>query len=411
MAEGDDCENKRIKTETPLEEPHTPEPLTKENLRLLRGLPAVSPPKKSRSGDDSTETSISKVSIETRDLLRVNQLLMNDKEAFDRYPRIKARCEKLITQERHTGMTEDEQDKILNDLPLMDEVNGDTFIDLLWPGLTRDVRHKEGSGTGSIVEQGEALALTASREDHILRIRNQSFNPNSIPSLDPGDNKVLKDLLRRLPKIATPKPDYCFGLHGRAFTPEEQELNYRLQQYTLLSATLYHCFFVVNFKTLYEEWGQCRTHCCRAGAAMLHAREQLLRLASPANEHPLKDDYLKKEPCIAFTLAVNPTFSQLHLHWAEPSGKSTIYHMHRIRSYCMDRGGELKNLRHNINCILDWGCVDRKTSIQEILAKIKAKNDSMPALSLSTPSSKDGEKSAADESREHVDQAIDASEA
>ena len=47
--------------------------------------------------------------------------------------------------------------------------------------------------------------------------------------------------------------------------------------------------------------------------------------------------------------------------------------------------------------------MDRKTSIQETLAKIKAKKDSMPAAC-----SEDGKESAADESWEHVSQNGDA---
>ena len=241
------------------------------------------------------------------------------------------------------------------------------------------------------------MVLTAWREDNLVRIRNQSFDLNSIPSLDPGNN--------------TPKPDYCFELLKSAFTRDEQELNTRLRQYTLLSKPLYHCFFAVEFKTMDGEWTQCQTQCCCVGAVMVHATEQLLKVAFPPNEHPLKDDSLRKEPCMAFTLAVNPAFSELNLHWAEPSRKSTIYHMHKVRHYVMERGGELKNLRHDVNCILDWGCVDRKTSIQETLAKIKAKNDSMPAPSLSRPSSKGREKSAAAENCEHENQAGDASKA
>ena len=141
---------------------------------------------------------------------------------------------------------------------------------------------------------------------------------------------------------------------------------------------------------------------------MVHATEQLLKVASPGNEHPLKDDHLGKEPCMAFTLAMNPRISELNLHWAEPSGKSTIYHMHNVRVYARKRRQELKNLRHDVNCILDWGCVDRKTSIQETLAKIIAKYESMPAPSLSTLSLKAGKKRAADEKWEHVSQAGDA---
>ena len=369
----------------------------------------MSQPKKSGMEDDTAESSSTKASIEPRKLLRINHLLMDDGKAFDRYPKMKAKCEELITRERHTGMTEEEQNQILDDLPYMMEVNEDTFIDLLWPALIRDVRHKKGSGVNSTAEQGEAVLLTAWKEDHLARVRNQMFDSNSIPALDPGNDKILKDLLLSLPKLEAPKPNYCFGLREEAFTPEERILNDGLQQYTILSKPLYHCSFAVEFKTLDGEWGQCQTQCCRTGAAMVHATEKLLRLASPDNEHPLKADHLRKEPCMAFTLAVNPVISQLNVHWAEPLGKGIIYHMYNMRGYFMNRGEQLQNLRHDVNCILDWGCVDRKTSIQEILAKIKAKNNSMAEPSLATSSSKGGTERAADENWEHVSQASDAS--
>ena len=165
----------------------------------------------------------------------------------------------------------------------------------------------------------------------------------------------------------------------------------------------------MQFKTLDGEGGQCQTQCCRAGAAMVFATEKLLELASPDNQHPLKDYHLKKEPCMAFTLAVNPVTSELNVHWAKPSEKGTVYHMHNMRGYFMDRGEQLKDLRHDVNGILDWGCVDRKTSIQEIVVKIKAKNDSMPTPSLAIPSSMGGKDRAADENWEHVSQISDTS--
>ena len=288
---------------------------------------------------------------------------MDDKEAFDRYPRIKARCEELITQERHTGMSKEEQDNVFHELFSMMEVNEETFVDLLWPALIRDGRRKKGIGVGSIAEQGESPILTAWKEDHLARIRNRRFDSKSMPVPDPGGNKIWIDTLSLLPKLKAPKPNYCFGLREEAFTPEEWILNNNLRQYTILSHPLYHYFFAVDFKTMNGNWFQSLTQGCRTGAAMVHATERFLKVASPGNEHHLKDDHLRKEPCMAFTLSVNPGISELNLHWAEPSGRSTIYHMHNVRVYAMKRREELKNLRHDINCILDWGCVDRKSSI------------------------------------------------
>ena len=187
----------------------------------------MSQPKKSRTGDDTAETSSTKVSVETRKLLRINHLLMDDRKAFERYPKMKAKCGELITRERHTGMTKEEQDQILDDLPYMMEVEEDTFVDLLWPALIRDVRHKKGSGANSTTEQEEALPFTAWKEDHLARVRNQTFELNSIPALDPENDKTLKDLLLSLPKLEPPKLTYCFGLREEAFTPEERVLNDR----------------------------------------------------------------------------------------------------------------------------------------------------------------------------------------
>ena len=381
----DECESKKIETETVLEEPPSRKPLTEENLKLHKGSPAMSQPKRSRNSDDPAETLNTKICIETRQLLRINHLFMNDRKAFDQYPKMKAKCEEILTRERDTEMTEEEQERILLELHYMMGVNKDTFVDLLWPALIRDVRHKE---------------------NHLARVRNQMFDPNSIPALDPGNNKSLKDLHLWLPKLETPKPHFYFGLREEAFTPEERILNDCLRQYTVLSKPLCHCFFAVEIKTLDGGWGQCQTRCCRAGSAVIHATERLLRLASPNEEHPLEDGQLRQEPCMAFTLAVNPAWAELNVHWAEPYEKGTIYHMHNMRSYFMNRGEQLKDLSHAVDCILDWGCVDRKTSIQETLAKIKAKNDSMPAAS-----SGGGKESATDESWEYVSQASDASRA
>ena len=109
----DECESKKIETETVLEEPPSRKPLTEENLRLHQGSPAMSQPKKSRNGGDPAETLNTKISIETRQLLRINHLFMDERKAFDRYPEIKAKCEEILTRERDTEMTEEEQERIL----------------------------------------------------------------------------------------------------------------------------------------------------------------------------------------------------------------------------------------------------------------------------------------------------------
>ena len=90
--------------------------------------------KKSRNSNDYAEASITNISIETRKLL-INHFLLDDRKAFDRYPEMKAKCEELLTRERDSGMTEEEQEQSLLQLRYMMGVNQDTLNDLLLPPL------------------------------------------------------------------------------------------------------------------------------------------------------------------------------------------------------------------------------------------------------------------------------------
>ena len=381
MVEALNRSSKKAKTETEIEASATPRPLTEENLRLLQGLP-VMPPKKSKQSEDNAGSISTKASIATRELLRINALMMDDTEALMRWPRIQEVCDEIVSEGRMTPMNREEQNAILAGFPFMSSVNEDTFIDLLWPALIRDKRHIKGSG----MYDDKIPILTGWSKDQLARLRNNLFEPDTIPVLDPGSNRILKELLDSVPKITTPKPDYCYGFLSDAFSSAEQEVNALHRQFAMVSKPLYHCFFAVEFKTLEGDFGVCRTQCCRAGAALVRATEGLLKLAAPSGEHPLQQDHHQKTPCMAFTLAVSPVVSELYVHWAEPSGNNTIYHMNKARGYYMERGEELCSLRHDVDNVLDWGCLQRLTSIRSTLAQIKAKRDLILPSPLSIPS-------------------------
>lgn len=382
MREAGETPQKKVKTETV--EPTTPQPLTAKNLKLLQGI--VMPPTEKDSHSAKSASTETKASITSRGLLEANAIVMFDLQAFGKYPQILNMAQNIISNDRKSVMSPEEIGDIKDAQPLMAMVNEDSFIDELWWRLLRPVRLVKGSSGDN--ENAEDWALTKWSASHLLHIRNLAFKNDMIPNLNPGDDEDIKKLLKSLPKIANPQPDLCYGLTKKAFTDEEHVTNETYRRFTNLTSIIYHSFCVIEFKTEDGKWSECKTQCCRGGAALVHAIRSFKALSDSDTNDVLKTDHLESNPCIAFSLAVEPELVNLHVHWAERTlTNKTIYHMNDVREYVLKRDDELKYLRHDLNNILDWGLFDRKSAIKDIIANIKKPQG------VKRPHPKDGEDS------------------
>ena len=81
--------------------------------------------------------------------------------------------------------------------------------------------------------------------------------------------------------------------------------------------------------------------------------------------------------CIAYSLAVTPSSAEMFVHWAEVRGEAdVIFHMNFLKDYSLkDHNCEgFANLRHDIDTVLDWGTLQSKQKIKNIIKDIARRN-------------------------------------
>ena len=69
-----------------------------------------------------------------------------------------------------------------------------------------------------------------------------------------------------------------------------------------------------------------------------------------------------------FSLAVTPNVISLLVHWAEvDEGGQTWYHTSHVFTYALENPGVGKDLRHDLDNLLDWGTLNRKAEVVKTL--------------------------------------------
>ncbi len=294
---------------TEIDEPTPPLPLTEDNLMLLEGIAMPQTPSQSKSGKAN--------SSDVAELLEEYNLFMDDRKALERVPQIKAKPLDIVDQERQSVMSPEEIDNIHSFEKFFAGVNEKTLLGKLWPKLIREDRSVRGS---KVAEDNQTEIVVTKWEDcHLVRLEDQAFYEDLLPLLNPDNDEFLKEVQASLPKMATPQPDYCFGLLREAFTKKERRINTLYRKYAKVARKTCHAFFIVEFKTSKGDWEEGRTQCCRQSAALVHAMRELKKASLAVKNDPLKDDHLAKTPCFAFSLLVGPSECELHVNWAECS--------------------------------------------------------------------------------------------
>ena len=247
--------------------------------------------------------------------------------------------------------------------------------------------------SGQIGENEEGIVdwiQTAWDKDHLRCNWQSDFRRQAVPRLEAEDNENLIRLLKRYPRIQTPRPDLTYGLKRTAFTKEERVINDAYPLTSELTNRLYHAFFIVECKTS-GTLEEAENQCCRGGATMVNARRQFndhIRSSSSSSSshiasHNSSDgSYADLNSC-AFSLALTPSIAHLYIHWAEIRlDKEVFYHMTLMDTYSMMKpsGKDIQSLRHDINNVLNWGILQRKNTIQQTMKTMKetrVKSDTM----------------------------------
>ena len=378
----------------------SPEPLTEANLQLLTGS---MPPKKAHpSTPTNTPSQKSKYTASTNtklpihELLAANNMPVDDDEALRRHPGILQWAEEIQNGKRNSAMKTATEKKLMARRRKFERSNEDTFINQFMNALLQDEREKRDER-----EKLENWVKTSWDQDGLTQAWNQQFQKECIPQILAPD-ALTKKVLSANPRIKDPKPDITYGISSRLFSKEQHKTNRTYYQQTGICPGLWHPFFLVEAK-LKGTIEDAEYQCVRGGAALVNAGQQL-RYCSGVDADPDVPDI----HTAVFSLAVTPIVALLHIHWAEKiSDGETLFHMNHVQTYGLKNKGVGRQLRHDIDNILDWGTLTRKNQVDEMLNDIATREKNNTVRILPTPSISIADASAANQNNNEHDEGED----
>jgi len=305
--------------------------------------------------------------------LRSNKLWIKDPVARQRYPEVVDFASQLITHKRHSDMDEISQQEALESQVDYGPTNEATFVAEMWRHMHKDYRDKRTSGEpGSDILDADWTTETWHKA-HLNARWDREFRPESIPRVDTKNATIIK-LLQALPRVKNPKPDLAYGIKHRALTQTELDVANAHLRFSEPSPGLCFPFFAAEFKGAGGVPEEVELQACRVGAAMVDAIRGLNKFAGLE-----KKDAGADMSSFAFTLTMIPSSARMQVHWAQiVPGEPNIYHMHTIGRYWLDIGRDYKDIRRDLNNILDWGLSVRLQHVKETLNAINKKNVAAP---------------------------------
>lgn len=205
----------------------------------------------------------------------------------------------------------------------------------------------------------------------------QDFDQEAVPPLK-LTYRYDGRLLASVPRVEHPRPDMVFGLcNGLIRYPISWERHFWSWEW--IAPGVSHPFLLVEFDDNTLRWAAFQAQ--RSGSALVAAKRKLQVCAGMALPNGSEADVAN----IVFSFVMTHCLAELNVHWARVSrfDKTTKYMMTNIRNYHLPNFGkhygDIKDFRHDLECILSWGTTDRMAGpegITAMLERIKQKAES-----------------------------------
>ena len=362
----------------PLSPPKSTEqhPLTEANLRLLDpcAMPNYTPPTTpSKSQRTSTSTSSRPHRAnEARRTLEHNYIFIDVGEDAKNPPAVPvlALATEIVSGQRRSTMKPLSLEKVALTRALESTSNESTFLFEFMKVLVKDSRISKSQDTPV-----EVWAERAWDKDHLKTNWNADFRSDSVPRRELDEANVSDQLGKQFHRVSTPRLDMIYGLKASAFTPEEQEINNLYSDCSILTPNLFHAFCILECKTS-GSTEIAETQAAGGAAAVVNARRKFNAIAQDDPGQSLSRqanaDGVADLNSISFSITLQPAMAQLFINWAEdlPTNGLVHYHMSFLKAYSLKQDKGLKDLRHDIDNVLDWGTLERKNEIKTQIAKI-----------------------------------------
>ena len=150
-----------------------------------------------------------------------------------------------------------------------------------------------------------------------------------------------------------------------------------------VESNLLYPFFIIEGKGNEGSLADAENQAARGGATLVYARRILNHKAGlPHSPGPDKQSF-------AFSMTLDAYTARVWVHWCEvlPRGADVdnedrtfltnkyyeTYHMDALASYAFFNPEDVQDLKRTLNNILDWGCLQRKREIDDVLETLREK--------------------------------------
>ena len=288
----------------------------------------------------------------------------DDEEAFDRCPNLKEMVTEIITNAPRSEMAESSAKKVLMAVKKNYTQNEKTVFRKVQPLVVKLARQVAEEGN---IEVGRGIKIVRREfeEDDLQVIEDCNFTKRLLPLPDSVTND--KDM-----GLTEPKPDFTYGIaEPKRITNAEVHVPKQLLAYLGVAPHMRYPFYVEEYKSAEEGIVKAEHQAMRDGAVLVHARMKLNQVLKPEGwVVPVGADM----DSFIFSCAWTPDIARIFVNWYEkhPDGNG-IFHMTRVgSSYRMDHKDDIKQMRHDVHNILDWGLLKFRWRAQQVWEEIVA---------------------------------------
>ena len=221
-------------------------------------------------------------------------------------------------------------------------------------------------------------------EDHLVYCTTSRLCKDLLPSWKKGQLKSLEKAMEKEIGISEPRPDYCFGLE---MNMHPNIINTSINEYTRVligvRSNLLYPFFIIEGKGARGSLADAENQAIRGGATLVYARRILnYKAGLPYSTGPDKQSF-------AFSMTLDCYTAHIWVHWCEVQPREAdidtedstfltkeyyeTYHMDSLVSCDFFKPKDVQDLMRTLNNILDWGCLQRKKEIDDVLKALRRK--------------------------------------
>lgn len=332
-------------------------PLTEANLATLGDSPHPEAMPSTLHGSQS-DTAASNTLAAVRDRLEQHGILINKFDVYKQHPVVQQAVDNILKVESPSVMRQQSASKVIEKIDEHAVSQENTLFTELWPLIFKTRRQ---------VLEGESWIDHEWKEDGLWANRDVPFKRQTVSAL-PRETDAEKAYYNSRTPLSDAKPDWCFGLAKEAFTSAEMKQVYLVDRPATVQDQLYFGFGVVEDKGPARGIAESINQAAHSGSTLVEASRLVQQAAGRRDPRQVGAD----SENIVFSVCMEPTSSQLFVHWAlRDTDQSLYYHMTRLDSYDNLKMDRLIVLRHNIYRIMDWGLLGRKQWIKGMLPYIK----------------------------------------